>query len=440
MNVIEKSAIGRTILYADADAVTYILDIIEYLVGQEADANVENTEGQTVLDFAVARCDLGIVKYLVEKGADIFPESIFGVHCRPIDIVKMAVVQNSAVLLNLLLRQNFDITSFGTILVEGKQMSLLEWSIHQGHHDITTILKMSVKHRDKIQTLKAINSNQLDKSGIPLHAFVANNELKVGEGSSGSCVYVGLMQDGSEVAVKRVLVQSEDKTAENEKKIVSLISARDCPYILGYRHFYRDETFMYLIADLCEESLREVINFRSVEHLQQHGPRMIKEILSGLEYLHGIKILHRDLKPANILVDITGHMKLADFGISRVLKEDESTVKTAPKGTSGWMPAEVILALDRNEEGSFKRKSDIQVAGMIAFSILTKGEHPFGSSLERMKNISEGNSVNLGKLRNRKARKFVSWLIKHKINDRPYAHEALKDSFVNTDGCDSKYR
>ena len=266
-----------------------------------------------------------------------------------------------------------------------------------------------------------------------MRAFDAKSELKIGDGSSGSCVYVGLMNDGSEVAVKRVLVQSEDKTAENEREIVSLINTSNSPYILSYRHFYRDDTFMYLITDLCEESLSEFIDFRTVEHLQEHGPRMIKEILSGLEFLHGIRILHRDLKPSNILVDIAGHMKLADFGISRILKEDETTVKTVAKGTPGWIPSEVIQAIERNEKGSFKRKSDVQVAGMIAFFILTKGEHPFGSSLERMKNILEGNSVNLKKLRDRKARKFVSRLIKRKINDRPYAHEALKDSFVNTD-------
>ena len=266
-----------------------------------------------------------------------------------------------------------------------------------------------------------------------MQTFVASNQFKIGNGSCGSSVYVGLMEDGSEVAVKRIVEQSEDKTVENEKEIMSLIETDHCPFIVSYRYFHRGDDFMYLIFDLCEETLKELVDASSIEYIQKHGPRMIKEILSGLEFLHDKGILHRDLKPSNVLVDIEGRMKLADFGISRVLNDDETTVQTDAKGTQGWMPREVIEAIKKDEKGPFKKKSDVQVAGMITFYVLTKGEHPFGSSLDRMKNISKGNSVNLRKLGDRKARKFVSWLINHKIDKRPYAHEAMRDSFVNGD-------
>ncbi|XP_028414774.1 serine/threonine-protein kinase TNNI3K-like [Dendronephthya gigantea] len=402
-------------------------DIVKFLVEHGADINQKNSDGHTVLKFAVASGGLNVVEYLVEQGADITPGSSLGV-----DALRMAVVKNSALLLNILLQKNIDIRNSGTFLVDGRQMNLLECSIHHGHDEITTILKMSIKHREKMQMLKAMNCNQLEKSKIPMKAFFAKSELKIGAGSHGSCVYVGLMEDGSEVAVKRVVLESGAKTAENEKEIKSLIETNNSPFIASYRHFHKDDTFMYLIADLCEETLRELVDFQSIKYLQKNGPRLIKEILSGLEFLHGIGILHRDLKPSNILVDVESHLKLADFGISRILKKDETKVETQAAGTEGWMPAEVISAFGREEKGHFGKKSDVQVAGMIAFFILTKGEHPFGSSLHQMKNISEGNQVNIKKLGDRKARKFVSWLINHKIEDRPYAHQALTDSFVNT--------
>ena len=123
------------------------------------------------------------------------------------------------------------------------------------------------------------------------------------------------------------------------------------------------------------------VESQTIEHLRTLGRRMIKEILSGLQFLHDQGILHRDLKPKNILVDIEGHMKLADFGIRSVLNENETTVRTDAAGTKDWMAAEVICNVDENVKGRFKKKSDIQSAGMIAFFILTKGKHPFGSTL-----------------------------------------------------------
>ena len=162
---------------------------------------------------------------------------------------------------------------------------------------------------------------------------------------------------------------------------------------------------------------------------------MIKEVLTGLKFLHDQRILHRDLKPSNVLVDVEGHMRLADFGISRVLNEDETTFLTDAKGTQGWMAAEVIENMGKEGKGPFKRKSDIQPAGMIAFFIFTKGEHPFGSTLklhEVMTNIVNGNPVNLNNLDDVDVRQFVSRLICRKIDDRPSAHEALLLPFLDS--------
>ncbi|XP_028411499.1 serine/threonine-protein kinase/endoribonuclease IRE1-like [Dendronephthya gigantea] len=453
-----KKTNGWTVLHSAVTEV--LLEMVKYLVDKGADVNGKMTNGWTVLQSAVTESTLEIVKYLVDKGADVNGnmtngwsvlhsavaeveksadvtlKSKISVDTLDILILKMAVEKNSVALVKLLLEKNITVWRAGTFLVKGKQMSLLEWSIYLRHDEISTILKRSVNHRQKIQMLKTMNSKELEEymttlfsqTETPMQAFMAKNQFKIGDGGF-SCVYVGLMKNGSEVAVKRILVQSEDKTVENEKEIMDLIDANKSPFIVRYRHFHHGDDFMYLFVDLCEENLRELVDACSIEHLQLHGPQMIREILSGLEFLHGKGILHRDLKPSNVLVDIEGRMKLADFGISRVLNEDQTTVKTFAKGTSGWMPPEVIKAIDKGEKGSFKKKSDVQVAGMIAFFILTKGEHPFGSKINRMQNILEGNSVNLKKLDDSRAQRFVSWLISHKIDDRPYAHEALGDFF-----------
>ena len=153
----------------------------------------------------------------------------------------------------------------------------------------------------------------------------------LGKGSVGTCVYVGIMEDGAEVAVKRILKQEYEDAAQ--------IDASKSPFIVSYRKCLNDANFVYIVLDLCEETLKEHVCTQSLEYLQDHGPRMIKEILRGIEFLHSQNILHRDLKPSNVLVDLEGHMKLADFGVSRVLNEEETTVHTGAKGTrAGCLP------------------------------------------------------------------------------------------------------
>ncbi|CAB4041162.1 serine threonine- kinase endoribonuclease IRE1, partial [Paramuricea clavata] len=268
--------------------------------------------------------------------------------------------------------------------------------------------------------------------GPSLKKFAEDKRFILGSGSAGTAVFSGILKDGSEVAVKRMLIQACKDTAENEKNILSLINTKKSPFIVSYRNFLKDNTFMYLIVDLCEETLDEYVHFQNIQHLGIQGRRMIKEMLNGLKFLHDQGVLHRDLKPSNILLDVKGHIRLADFAISRVLNENETTVHTDAKGTRGWMAVEVIETLNKGGKGRFKKKSDIQTAGMIAFFILTKGGHPFGATVyDRMTNIKNGNPVNLHDLDDPDARQFVLRLISHKIDARPNAHEALAQPLMD---------
>lgn len=68
---------------------------------------------------------------------------------------------------------------------------------------------------------------------------------------------------------------------------------------------------------------------------------IISEIILTLEFLHKKKIIFRDLKPENILVDITGHIKLIDFGLCKVgLGKDDLTRSFC--GSVEYMAPEVI--------------------------------------------------------------------------------------------------
>src|SRR5262249_38491606 len=62
---------------------------------------------------------------------------------------------------------------------------------------------------------------------------------------------------------------------------------------------------------------------------------IIAAVCDALAYAHGHGVIHRDIKPANILIDAEGHVKVADFGIARMIDRTQQTVLTRTDMTVG---------------------------------------------------------------------------------------------------------
>lgn len=316
---------------------------------------------------------------------------------------------------------------------------------------------LSTKHREKLEKLSSMCettkpnfrlSSQPAKSSAPgLSQGVVTigpvkvcfqNEFIIGNGSRGTSVYVGWHNDGSAVAVKRIVTSScENLFAENEERILKLVRETRSDHIVNHRWFEPGDPFSYIVLDLHEENLAEYVNSHSAEFLENYGAGIIREILTGLSELHSKEILHMDLKPNNVLVGREGRMRLADFGVSRVLSRGETSVHTDPKGTVGWRAVE-SMQTKGSEKVRFKKESDVQVAGMVSFYVLTKGRHPFGNPPDRERNILDGRAVDLKLLVKDIPRHFVEWLISNEIEKRPSVDYALTHLFV--DPHNIKYR
>ena len=297
--------------------------------------------------------------------------------------------------------------------------------------------KRSKKHEEKFANLTKLPREKLIRIGTFYVRF--DQEFMIGKGRDGTRVYVGLSDDGNEVAVKRMLTHTCEDLAENEKRILNMMKMEKSPHIVRYRYCTTDDsnTFTYLVLELCEGTLDDYVASLKQEELDLSAPRLIREILTGLLTLHGtgkvVKILHKDLNPWNILVDVEGHMRLADFGVSRTLNQDDSSTYSSGgnKEARYWRAVESVHVEERdNGKVIYKRKSDIQVVGMLVYYILTKGGHPFGDEYNRVKNLIEGNPVDLDKLSDPSAKDLVSWMLQHEIEDRPYVEEALTHPYV----------
>ncbi|XP_046855920.1 probable serine/threonine-protein kinase ireA [Xenia sp. Carnegie-2017] len=136
---------------------------------------------------------------------------------------------------------------------------------------------------------------------------IFSDEFCIGKGSDVTRVFLGLGKDGYGKAVKRIHRDSYIQLALHEKKILNEFNARKSKYVVNYYLFEEDtgSEYVYLILDLCEESLDKFVKNPTIHVLQKTLPQILRQILNGLADLHSgpDPILHRDLKPSNVLRD-----------------------------------------------------------------------------------------------------------------------------------------
>ncbi|CAB4010301.1 serine threonine- kinase endoribonuclease IRE1 [Paramuricea clavata] len=305
-------------------------------------------------------------------------------------------------------------------------------------------IKVSVKHREKFERLLELWEN--DPKSITIvndNGVCFKEEFVIGRGSYGTEVYVCLGSDGIERAIKRLPKHLCKKFLKNERDILNSPNAVDSPRIVNYC-FY-DETsnpdFGYLILNLYEQNLEEYISEEGETITESRARKMIRQVLLGLKALHARepRILHRDLKPTNILVDKSGNLLLSDFGIGRFFPEQGATTyhTSNESGSQGWVAHECIdwngLCSDNPSDTPiqlrWKEKSDIQVAGMLSFYILTKGKHPFGPKISQMMNLHKDNPVGLRELDDPVVKDLLSRMLAQELDKRPYVEQALKHPY-----------
>ena len=95
------------------------------------------------------------------------------------------------------------------------------------------------------------------------------------------------------------------------------------------------------------------------------------QVFKGLRYLHDNFIVHRDLKVSNLLLTDKGCVKIADFGLARLIKEDEYEARVGARFPIKWTAPEAA------NYSKFSIKSDVWSFGILLTELVTYGRIPY---------------------------------------------------------------
>ncbi|KAK3184977.1 hypothetical protein Dsin_032263 [Dipteronia sinensis] len=249
----------------------------------------------------------------------------------------------------------------------------------------------------------------------------------LGSGSFGT-VYEGFTDDGFFFAVKEVSLldqgtQGKQSILQLEQEI-SLLSRFEHDNIVRYHGTDKDEKKLYIFLELVTKG--SLASLYQKYHLRDSQvSAYTRQILNGLKYLHDKNVVHRDIKCANILVDASGSVKLADFGLAKATKTNDD-VKSC-KGTAFWMAPEVVNLKNHG----YGLAADIWSLGCTVLEMLTR--QPPYSHLEGMQalfRIGKGEPPPVPSVLSREARDFILKCIQVNPNDRPTAARLLNHPFI----------
>jgi len=147
--------------------------------------------------------------------------------------------------------------------------------------------------------------------------------LQIGQGTYGE-VWKGYDRESKQVvALKKIKMEQErdgfPQTAIREIKIMK--KAHDDNIHSITEVVWSESGDVFLVMDFYDYDLRKLLEKHQIKFSPPEVKYLLKQLVSGVRYLHENQLLHRDLKTENILLDQQGHLKICDFGLARKIEE-----------------------------------------------------------------------------------------------------------------------
>lgn len=195
----------------------------------------------------------------------------------------------------------------------------------------------------------------------------------IGRGGMGA-VYWGMQKSLSRAVALKVLPLEVGKSGafqerfEREARAMARLSH---PHIVAIHEFGVREGLYYFVMEYVDGlSLRALLESGHVT--TKEALAIVPEICDALAYAHEKGIVHRDIKPENILLTKGGRVKIADFGLAKLMGEEAGLAEEKVAGTPRYMAPEQM-----ERPGEVDHRADIYALGVVFYQMLT-GELPSG--------------------------------------------------------------
>ncbi|KAG6385282.1 hypothetical protein SASPL_154114 [Salvia splendens] len=245
------------------------------------------------------------------------------------------------------------------------------------HYKNSSIIKLLEKYgvKDLMAPMHVENAREVPEYEINSNELDFTGSIEITKGT-----YRIALWRGTKVAVKTfgegIAIEDKVKAFRDELALLQKIRHPNVVQFLGA--VTQSSPMMIVTEYLPKGDLHE--------YLKRKGPlkpatalRFAMDIARGMNYLHEIKseaIVHRDLEPSNILLDDSGHLKVADFGVSKLLKVANRIKEDAPLACHDSSYRYVAPEVFRNEE--YDTKVDVFSFALILQEMI-EGYAPFYS-------------------------------------------------------------
>ena len=205
----------------------------------------------------------------------------------------------------------------------------------------------------------------------------------VGRGSFGKVYMARKKDDGKIFAIKTLkkdfIIRTNQMTnTKIERDIMQKITH---PFVVKLHYAFQSPETLYFVTDFLNGGELFFHLCNEIRFSEERAKFYAAEMVLALSHLHSQGVIYRDLKPENVLIDNEGHLKLTDFGLSK-MKQPENGLTNTFCGTPEYLAPEII----KNVGHSFG--VDWWSLGMLLYEMIS-GINPFKQAIQMKKSRTD---------------------------------------------------